>query len=50
MTDEQERQSREQEEAASDHDEVSGGDEVAEAVGDGDGEEAEGEAVGAEDK
>ncbi len=50
MTDEQERQSREQEEAPDDHEEISGGDEIAEAVADGDGEDAEGEAVGAEDK
>ncbi len=51
VKDKQDREAHEREDSMGDsHDEVSGGGEVAEAVGSGDGEDAEGEAIDGEDQ
>ena len=51
VKDKQDREAREREQApGDDHDEVSGRDELARAAGEGDGEDAEGEAIAADDK
>ena len=51
VKDKQDREAREREQSGGDdHDEISGADEIAKAAGEGDGEDAEGEAIAAEDK
>ena len=51
VKDKQDREAREREQSGGDdHDEISGRDEIAKAAGEGDGEDAEGEAIAADDK